>query len=130
MSRRKLPHWYVPGALFFITYRLHGTLPNHVLEKLRDDRTRLLNSRKKNVPVAKHRELVHRKLLHRTGTFWQAESYDHWVRDEEELERIVNYIAGNPVSAGLVKRPEDWFFCSCHDRFLMDGEPVGCLRWA
>jgi REP element-mobilizing transposase RayT len=28
-------------------------------------------------------------LLGRTGeTFWQAESYDHWVRDESEWDRI------------------------------------------
>ena len=32
--------------------------------------------------------------------FWQRESYDHWVRDLDELERIVNYIKANPVRAG------------------------------
>src|SRR5262245_47664922 len=31
-------------------------------------------------------------LLRRTGPFWQHESYDHWVRDDEELERVVGYI--------------------------------------
>lgn len=29
------------------------------------------------------------KVLQRQGAFWQRESYDHWVRDDEELERIV-----------------------------------------
>jgi len=42
------------------------------------------------------------RLLGRQGTFWQHESYDHWVRDDGELERIVDYIAWNPVKAGLV----------------------------
>lgn len=43
------------------------------------------------------------KLLARTGQpFWQRESYDHWVRDEQQLERIVAYIENNPVKAGLV----------------------------
>jgi putative transposase len=42
-------------------------------------------------------------ILERTGRrFWQAESYDHWVRDELELERIAAYIEGNPVKAGFV----------------------------
>jgi putative transposase len=42
-------------------------------------------------------------ILARTGQpFWQRESYDHWVRDEFELERIVRYIENNPVTAGLV----------------------------
>jgi len=49
------------------------------------------------------------KLLGRTGKpFWQEESYDHWVRDRREGERIVRYIELNPVQAGLVPRAEDW----------------------
>jgi putative DNA methylase len=67
------------------------------------------------------------KLLKRAGQFWQHESYDHWVRDGDELERIVHYIAWNPVNAGLVKHPHDWFFCSAHDRFLLDGSFEGFL---
>jgi putative transposase len=49
------------------------------------------------------------EILGRTGnTFWQNESFDHWVRNEEELNRIVRYIEYNPVTAALVKTPEDW----------------------
>jgi putative transposase len=41
-------------------------------------------------------------ILGRTGLrFWQDESYDHWVRDGKEFERIVRYIEWNPVRAGL-----------------------------
>jgi putative DNA methylase len=67
------------------------------------------------------------RILGRSGAFWQQESYDHWVRDDDELERIVNYILANPVKAGLVKEPQEWFFCSAHDRFIQDGEPCGWL---
>ena len=57
------------------------------------------------------------RLLHRTGqTFWQQESFDHWVRDEGEFFRIVAYIENNPVKAGLVKRPEDWNYSSAAER--------------
>jgi len=42
------------------------------------------------------------QLLARTGKpFWQRESYDHWVRDKRQMERIVAYIENNPVTAGL-----------------------------
>jgi putative transposase len=42
------------------------------------------------------------QLLARTGKpFWQRESYDHSVRDERQMERIVAYIENNPVKAGL-----------------------------
>jgi putative transposase len=48
------------------------------------------------------------KVLHRNGTFWQDESYDHVIRDDAELERIVKYVLYNPVKANLVKKQTDW----------------------
>ncbi len=48
------------------------------------------------------------RLLGRTGAFWQHESYDHFVRDAGELERIIAYVASNPVRAGLVTDWQDW----------------------
>ena len=48
-------------------------------------------------------------LLKRAGQpFWQHESYDHWARNERELQWIAAYIEDNPVSAGLAATPEDW----------------------
>ncbi len=44
-------------------------------------------------------------LLGRNGAFWQHENYDHFVRDEAELERIIKYVLYNPVKAGLI---DDW----------------------
>lgn len=41
-------------------------------------------------------------ILNRTGSFWQAESYDHIVRDEDEYYRIIKYILNNPIKAELV----------------------------
>ena len=67
------------------------------------------------------------EILGRSGAFWQRESYDHWVRDDDELERIVNYIRGNPVKAGLVDRPESWKYSSCYDRHQRDGDDSGWL---
>ena len=222
--RRSLPHWWVPGAAHFVTYRLAGTLPSHVVQELKEKKTRLLNQ-PTDKHSSEHRRHVHKvlfaafeefldrvseiawlrdpriasmlrgnlfhhdgskyhlhaycimpnhvhvlltpspqelskteapdsvgetndtssplsnimhslksytankanRILKRTGTFWQPESYDHWVRDDDELERIVNYIRANPVTAGLVERHEDWYWSSCHDRFLMDGDTSAWL---
>ena len=56
-------------------------------------------------------------LLGRSGQpFWQEESYDHWVRSPQELERIVRYIEANPLTAGLVKKIEDWKWSSAYAR--------------
>lgn len=52
------------------------------------------------------------RILGRGGAFWQHESYDHWVRDMDELARIIQYIEWNPVKAKFVARPEDWPYSS------------------
>ena len=231
VTRRRLPHWYVPGAVHFVTFRVAGSIPKSVIteltqrkeellrQKLRPGETRSLQLERihKQVFAAyddyldQHQEVcwltdprvaaqvrsslyylhgqkahlfaycilpnhVHvlaqpiddaplavsknleeddvgesenvrsplakfmhslksftaheaNKLLGRTGDFWQHESYDHWVRDEDELERIVDYIAANPIKPGLAAKPHEWFWCSAHDRFLTDGEQTAWLKW-
>jgi putative DNA methylase len=220
-TRRRLPHWYVPGAAHFLTYRLADTIPHHVLGSWRRqfdhfcDRAakegtpnyrtlahkmffakydRYLGAHRGDAhlsvpavaavirgnlyhhdgglyhliaycvmpnhvhvvlqpicPVAKAGEdevagerpdagsplvrITHslksytanraNEVLGRTGRFWQGESYDHWVRDDDELERIVAYVANNPVAAGLATRAVDWHFSSAQDRFLIDGDEGG-----
>jgi REP element-mobilizing transposase RayT len=61
------------------------------------------------------------------GLDWHDASFDYWIRSAAELKALVDYVADNPVSAGLVRSPEQWFFCSVHDRFLHDGETCGWL---
>jgi REP element-mobilizing transposase RayT len=66
-------------------------------------------------------------ILGRTGKpFWQDESYDHWVRDGREFDRIVGYIEWNPVHAGLVARAEDWPWSSASGNWQA-GRQVGNL---
>ena len=56
------------------------------------------------------------KVLGRTGGFWEHESYDHYVRDETEYERIVKYILQNPVKAKLVENWQDWRWSYCENQ--------------
>ena len=56
------------------------------------------------------------QLLGLSGQFWQDESYDHVVRNDEELFRIIDYVENNPVKAGLVARREDWRWSSAYHR--------------
>ena len=46
--------------------------------------------------------------------FWQPESYDHWIRNDDEKARIARYVRNNPVIAGLCARPEDWKWSSAY----------------
>jgi putative DNA methylase len=227
VTRRHLPHWYVPGAPHFVTFRLAGTLPQAALDALKQRKDTLLSQKPpKGLSSGQYREQVHKQLfavydkyldkertivwlshppiaaqvrsslyylhakkyyllaytilpnhvhilcqpreiiappaepeqwepgerddchsplssimhslksytahkantiLGRQGEFWQHESYDHWVRDEDELERIVQYIDGNAVAAQLAPYPHHWFFCSAHDRYLTEGATSGWL---
>ena len=48
------------------------------------------------------------QALGRTGPVWQHESWDHEVRNDESLRQKCEYMANNPVRAGIVTRPEDY----------------------
>jgi len=53
------------------------------------------------------------RMLGLTGhPFWQDESYDRLVRNEDEFRRIARYIEMNPVKAGLVASPEGFRWSS------------------
>ena len=55
--------------------------------------------------------------LDRAGAFWHHEYYDHYVRDEKEMERIILYILNNPAKAGLVNEWKDWKFAYVNPEF-------------
>ena len=62
-----------------------------------------------------------------TGEYWQSETFDHWVRDDAEAQRIIEYIENNPVKAGLAEKPEEWPFSSARHRVLTGttrGDPL------
>ena len=60
-----------------------------------------------------HTALEANKILGREGAFWQHENYDHYVRDEGELERIIKYVIYNTVKAGLVDDWKNWKWTYC-----------------
>jgi putative transposase len=71
------------------------------------------------------------RLLGRTGQpFWQAESYDHTVRDDRESDRIKGYIENNPVKAGLVPNAEDYLWSSAARKAEMNLGSAGSTACA
>ena len=54
-------------------------------------------------------------ILQRTRQpFWQKESFNHLVRNDEDLHRCCHYTTANPLNAGLCLRPEDWKWSSLY----------------
>ena len=75
-------------------------MPNHLLSDILSSWKQFTSRRaKKTLNIEKER-------------FWQPESYDHWIRGDEERARIARYIRNNPVTAGLCSRQEDWKWSS------------------
>ena len=94
-------------------FELHAgvVMPNHVHVLL----TPIISPSKLLQSVKGFSAREANKILGRTGEpFWQAESYDHWVRNETEFQKIVAYIEDNPVGAGLAATPEDYRWSSAY----------------
>ncbi len=95
------------GACELYQYELQAyvVMANHVhlLIVPRIEPCRLLKSLKGSTARAAN------LILGRTGEpFWQRESYDHWIRDGTEWDRVKTYMGMNPVKAGLVASAEDF----------------------
>lgn len=59
-------------------------------------------------------------ILGRSGTFWLAEYFDRFIRDQQHLVNEIRYVDMNPVKAGLCNEARDWPFGSA--RFARDAD--------
>jgi len=48
------------------------------------------------------------------GRVWQNRFWDHIIRDQEDLNRHIDYLHFNPVKHGYVNSPFDWTHSSIH----------------
>lgn len=96
---------YGDKARHFYTLRAWVIMPNHVHLVILPKTPLPVITRWLKGSTARKANLI----LGRTGgAFWQDESFDHRVRDEQELQRLVQYVEQNPVTAGFVAHPSDW----------------------
>jgi hypothetical protein len=75
-----------------------------ILTPLIDPKRRLIVSLieiMRSIKGASAREINQR--LHRQGSVWQEESFDHVLRSFENLDAKIDYLLQNPVRAGLVQ---------------------------
>jgi REP element-mobilizing transposase RayT len=134
-SRRRLPHWELNGATYFVTFRLlRGALSNierqivlnHLIEGVgkfysldiavvMPDHCHLLIRPKPGFDltrVMKGIKGVSARLINQSrgssGAVWQDESQDRIIRDEKEGIEKARYILENPVRAGLVSKATDY----------------------
>jgi REP element-mobilizing transposase RayT len=114
IARRRLP----PGARSItLRHMLWGhrsdyfvhvavVMPDHAHMVLTLTQASLLSKVMKSIKGVSSRRI--NKLLGSTGNLWQDESFDHVIRRSEGLRQKCEYIARNPVRAGLATRPDDY----------------------
>jgi REP element-mobilizing transposase RayT len=96
---------YGQSGMHYYEFRAWVIMPNHVHVLLRPNVRLAVMMRWLKGSTARQANLI----LGRTGeAFWQDESFDHRVRDEVELGRLVRYVECNAVSAGLAANPRAW----------------------
>ena len=123
----------VGGALKFFDgqrYELHAwvVMPNHVHAVVRPMSPHSLSAILHSWKSYTAHEL-NKRLQKKIVPFWQSESYDHLIRDEDDLHRCCRDTLMNPVNAGLCAEPKLWRWSSGYVRLVTDGgtpsEPAG-----
>lgn len=66
----------------------------------------------------RHSSTQIKKLVNYSEPVWQTESYDHVIRNEQELTHYMEYLLENPVKAQLVKDPGKWKYTWINPKFL------------
>jgi len=74
-------------------------MPNHIHAVIRPRPNFELEGCLKRIKRYVSRQV--NKALHQEGAFWEEESYDRIIRDEEHLWNVVQYIGRNPGKAGI-----------------------------
>jgi putative transposase len=74
---------------------------------------------KSGIPVEKRQD--------GSALVWQRRYWEHTIRDDDDLNRHIDYIHMNPVKHGLAKRVADWPYSSFH-RYVRHG--LLPLDWA
>jgi putative transposase len=140
VTRRRLPHWTLSGAVYFVTFHLaRGSLsqterrlvlehirsgdphfydlaavsvmPDHVHAILKPVEGMTPERMMKGIKGVSARRL--NRLRGTRGRVWQEESWDRILRSVEEYEEKLQYMFDNAVKVGLVEdagQYDGWWF--------------------
>lgn len=116
ITRKKSPQFVDIIAYCLMPTHLHLLLKQNVDDGIVKYLTKLLNS------FTRYFNIHH----HRKGPLWEGHFKNILVKTDEQLLHLTRYIHLNPVSAGLVNKPEDWNFSSYHEYL---GKASGLCGW-
>lgn len=97
-NRGYLPHLEDKGAMYFVTFRLAGTLPAEILANWKFEREDIEQEARRQGRELSEYERQRLSDLYSTRI---EDYYDRVIRSDEEFGRSVQYTLQNPVKAGL-----------------------------
>ena len=64
-------------------------------------------------------------------SLWMPEYWDRYIRNEEHLHKVIEYIHQNPVKAHLCQFPELWRWSSARERRApaLQSSPTSCSEF-
>ncbi len=92
ITKGDLPHWYMPGAAHFVTYRLADTIPVEVLKRLRAEREACLGQVMKPTLAASAtaaKAQVHKQFFAAYDRYLDQASSVRWLENPAVAEIII-----------------------------------------
>ena len=88
-KRGKLPHWHVPNGLYFITYRLAGSLPRQIENTIASLRSSLVVARERDFDGSDARR-IEREIFRITETQLDQGVGECWLRSTDVARTVVS----------------------------------------
>ena len=90
ITRGSLLHWYRPGKVHFVTYRLAGTLPIELIRRLRTERDeRLARPTAPGVSYGKAKENAHKQFFAAYDKYLDQSLCVRWLEEPAVAEIVV-----------------------------------------
>jgi len=64
--------------------------------------------------IGKIKARTSKAIQNRSKPLWQRRFWEHWIRNEKDWRRHMDYIHYNPVKHGYVERVESWPYSTFH----------------
>ncbi|MFN0141693.1 MAG: REP-associated tyrosine transposase, partial [Pyrinomonadaceae bacterium] len=101
----RLISWVImPNHVHILLYPLQGHSLSNILKSIKSVSSHRINT-----------------VLGQSGSVWQPDYFDRFIRDEEHFAKTASYIANNPVKAGLCSAPAQWRFSSFWQQGAISG---------
>ncbi len=145
ITRRRLPHWSVRGATYFVTFRTQRgvlsetertlvlnhvkqganqfytlvacvVMPNHIHVIFSADRSYSLEQIMRGMKGVSAYKVNETRGTE--GEVWQHESFDRIIRSQKELYAKLRYMLNNSLKARLVEDPWGYTGWYCNEEYF------------